>query len=133
MLEDRSVDDFDPGQGSSTPPDVTEPPAKTRKATMTSFLDTMKQADQDKVDELFARAAFVKGYPLSIFEGEEMEAAFQALRPSYKPPSGKRLGGTLLDKEYDSVMKSVDLKLKEAVCLTAMCDGWTNKKKRWSH
>ncbi|KAJ8912360.1 hypothetical protein NQ315_014727, partial [Exocentrus adspersus] len=60
------------------------------------FADFMKKTDNEKLHGLLARAVYSSNAPLSITENRHWQEFFKVLRPSFKLPNRKQLGGALL-------------------------------------
>jgi hypothetical protein len=84
---------------------------------------------QNEVQKALARAVYVTGQPLSIFEHPLWKQALQLLRPNFNPPSRKMLSTVLLEEEYEDVKQKVTEKIEDANVLHIAADGWTNIRK----
>nr|XP_054922943.1 uncharacterized protein LOC129382786 [Dermacentor andersoni] len=81
---------------------------------------------QKNADKALAKAIYASNSPFSLVTNDYWQAAFKALRPSYKPPSRYSLAGPLLDAEYEAATVSVNNSIEKASCITLVTDGWTN-------
>ena len=99
---------------------------KSKQNLITSYLDKTSVEKKKKIDELIARAMYVSGSPLSMFDSLYWRAAVHELRPSYQLPSTYEFSTPLLNAEYSRVMSDVAVKLRAAVSLALMSDGWSN-------
>lgn len=73
-----------------------------------------------------AKAIFVTGTPLSLFEHPLWIEFFKKIRPSFKLASRKVVSTSLLEKQYAIMESEVTQKLTEASNLNLQCDGWSN-------
>ncbi|XP_047989603.1 zinc finger BED domain-containing protein 4-like [Leguminivora glycinivorella] len=85
--------------------------------------------NEKEVHKALARAVYVTGQPLSIFEHPLWKQALQLLKPDFNPPSRKMLSTVLLEEEYEDVKQKVTEKIKDANVLHLAADGWTNVRK----
>ena len=60
---------------------------------------------------------------------EEWKELWQYARPSYLPPSSKKLRITLLDKANNITKKECEDSIAEAETVTIVADGWLNMRK----
>lgn len=74
------------------------------------------------IQKKFAKACFVGGRPFSIFEGEEMAAAFRALDSTFVPPNRQRVA-SFLDEVYEDTLKEVKAYVHTAKHLNLVFDG----------
>jgi len=84
--------------GPSKPKNVTP---TTSRGKITSFFDRMTPEEQERSSECLARAVYGTGLPFHTFENPLWIEAFKTLRPGFKPPNAKLLGGggVMLDKK----------------------------------
>jgi hypothetical protein len=73
---------------------------------LSKHIQQISSAQGKKVDLAFAKAAIVGMYPFSMYKRREIEAAFAKLG-SYKPPSRKKVGGSLSDTLKQEVQQRV--------------------------
>lgn len=92
------------------------------------FLDTMKRAENDELDQLLSKAIYSSGAPLSMVENDDWVAFFQKLRPSYKLPSRYQISHKLMDGQYESINEVVSEKISQASILGLQCDAWSNQR-----
>ncbi|XP_063629642.1 uncharacterized protein LOC134801044 [Cydia splendana] len=85
--------------------------------------------NEKQVHKALARAVYVTGQPLSIFEHPLWKQALQLLRANFNPPSRKMLSTVLLEEEYEDVKQKVTEKIEDANDLHIAADGWTNIRK----
>lgn len=78
---------------------------------------------QEKAHPQFSRAIFVTGCPLSLFEHYLWKEFFQCIRPLFKIPTRKTLGGTILDKQFAAVQNDISGKLAKAETMHLQCKG----------
>ncbi|XP_063907445.1 uncharacterized protein LOC135125715 [Zophobas morio] len=90
------------------------------------FFDEIHPNEKQKLDNLFARAVFVSGSPLSMSESDVWLQFFQSLRPCYQLPSRYILSTSLLDTQFEEIQSCVKSKISEASVLTLQCDQWSN-------
>ena len=76
--------------GPSKPKNVTP---TTSRGKITSFFDRMTPEEQERSSECLARAVYGTGLPFHTFENPLWIEAFKTLRPGFKPPNAKLLGG----------------------------------------
>ena len=80
-----------------------------------------------RIDAQWARAFYRGNWAFSHFDDNpEALIALDMMRPGYKPPNRKEIGGTLLHNEYN---KSVDRSKKlyaASIYLSIVTDGWRN-------
>lgn len=93
---------------------------------ISGFIDKITRKEKEKIDTLFARAMYATSSSLRLLENPYWKGSFQALWPSYTPPTRYQLSTTLLNKEYELVQKLMQRKIKSADCITIMPDGWTD-------
>ncbi|XP_037505903.1 uncharacterized protein LOC119382269 [Rhipicephalus sanguineus] len=93
---------------------------------VTHFVDTMTLQAQKNADKALAKAIYASNSPFSLVTNDYWQAAFKALRSSYKPPSRHSLAGPLLDAEYEAATVSMNNSIEKASCITLVTDGWTN-------
>ncbi|KAJ1526530.1 hypothetical protein ONE63_008118 [Megalurothrips usitatus] len=103
-------------------------PAAKKQKKIEGYVDTLTLEEKKTCDRPFARALFVKGLPFDTFEGEDMQAAFRSLRPSYKPPTPKSIGGSLLNSECERVQSKCSALILKSSSVTLLSDGWTNQR-----
>lgn len=90
------------------------------------FVDTMTLQAQKNADKALAKAIYASNSPFYLVTNDYWQAAFKALRPSYKPPSRHSLAGPLLDAEYEAATVSMNNSIEKVSCITLVTDGWTN-------
>lgn len=106
---------------------------KLKKAVSTSSHNTSilnygvktTKEDKEKIDEKVATMVYATNSPFKIVEHASFRDMVNVMRPGYKLPSRREIGGSLLDKVYDKECEKsvVDLEGK-TVCMSL--DGWTN-------
>ena len=92
---------------------------------MLHFTDTMRKAEQDRLEKLFACAIYGTALPLSMAENALWKAFFKEIRPAWRIPSRYKLSTSLLHDEHMNISCQVSALLKDAHALTLLCDGWT--------
>jgi len=123
------VDDPTFAGSASQPKDKSEGaviPKPKSQTSMNTFVEKTPPEKKQKIDVLLARAMFTSNVPFSLFENPYWQAAFREMRSSYVCPSRYEFSEPLLNAEYSRVMTSVADKLKSAVSLGIMIDGWSN-------
>ncbi|CAB3222394.1 unnamed protein product [Arctia plantaginis] len=93
---------------------------------ITSFVDKMNPADQDKANELLSRAIYASRAPLSMMDNPCWKDFFSFLRPAYKIPSRYMLSGPFLEREYKNVSTMVAEAIANANSVGLAADGWSN-------
>lgn len=81
---------------------------------------------QAELQEQMAKAIFVTGTPLGLFEHPLWTDFFHKLRPSFKIPNRKLVSTTLLEKEYTAMETEITNRLNDVPNLHLQCDGWSN-------
>lgn len=64
--------------------------------------------------------------PLSSFQHEIWQLFFHQLQPAFALPDRKKLGGSLLEDEYNKTLVTISSRIAEAKCLRIQLDGWSN-------
>nr|XP_022912053.1 uncharacterized protein LOC111423030 [Onthophagus taurus] len=144
VLEDSDADDTDTtsqqGQGESLDSEIASlvrpvpssasssfsSTTKASKGTISSYFDNMSSQENNKIDEILARAIYVSGAPLDMTTKKVWLDVFKAMRCAYKPPSRYQLSNPLLESEYTRVKAAVSSKISEAPILSLQMDGWSN-------
>lgn len=80
--------------------------------------------EHQKIDSQVAKFIFGCNLPFSTADNPEFVKLMQRLRPSYKPPSAKTIGGSLLNKIYEEICEDAR-KSAETKFATLMQDGWS--------
>lgn len=104
-------------------------PAKpaAKRPRMETWADTMNAKEKDVLDRAFADVFFTTGIPFRVAEAPSLIHFLQLLRPAYKPPSARRVSGTLLTEAYNEEYKRVETKIKkEFTKICVVSDGWSN-------
>lgn len=91
-----------------------------------SYFDRISDDTNTALQEKMAKAIFVTGMPLGIFEHSLWIEFFNSLRPSFKLPTRKVVSTKLLEKQYAKMESEVKDKLSDAENLHLQCDGWSN-------
>jgi len=71
-------------------------------------------------------AIYVTGAPLHMTDHPLWKEVFSTLRPSYQPPTRKKIATTILDAEFEDMQAIVTSTVAEAENLNLQCDGWSN-------
>lgn len=124
--EGSNINHIDSSSDSSL--EVIAPARKIKKinepSVMKHVVTTNKQQKSD-LDEKCARMIFATNLPFRVVEHLEFKSFCESLRPGYKLPDRKVVGGELLDKVYKKVQEdSLELLRNEPVCMAI--DGWSN-------
>ncbi|XP_050064229.1 uncharacterized protein LOC126553086 [Aphis gossypii] len=93
---------------------------------MNKFVDSITIEEQDKLEELYARALYSSGTPLDFAEDSYWRQFFVRIRPAFKIPSRHIISNKLLDSEYARVNADVHLKMTISKNLSLQCDSWSN-------
>lgn len=80
--------------------------------------------EKDKIDMQVARFVYACNLPFSIVDHPEFVKLTHLLKPSYKPPTAKTIGGSLLDRVYSEISEKSKLTAKSKFA-TLMQDGWS--------
>lgn len=100
---------------------------KKRKAqnTITDFVIKTTSSQQAQIDQSIAEFFYAANLPFNAAQLKSFDKMIQSLRPGYKPPSSKMIGGQLLDITYEK--NEIDLKEKlQSKSLILTIDGWSN-------
>lgn len=92
---------------------------------VSSFAVVTDSRSKDMLDEQITRLFLATGIPFAIADHPEFQKTMSMLRPGYKAPNRKAIGGYLLDKVYSKITdnKKAELKDKE---VTLVQDGWSD-------
>ena len=107
-------------------------PTKIRR-TDKSHLNAVKDADIVFTSEPYAkrislqigRYFYSTNTPFKHAEHAEFRELCKVMRPGYKPPSRRQIGGQILDDTYQSVVEECKQKLEGQVVSMSL-DGWSN-------
>lgn len=94
-------------------------------ASMKKFTISTGREDKKKIDLQVARYMFATNTPFHHVEHPEFLKLIEYLRPGYKPPNLKEIGGELLEEVYNSIQESVKDDLKNKT-INMSIDGWSN-------
>ena len=114
---------FSSFEQSAEPPTVKKP--KLQQPQMTGFTVVTDNKTKQQLDEQIARFFYACNIPFAVAEHHEFKQMLMLLRPGYKPPNRKAIGGTLLDKVYESVNEVTARNLKDKP-VTLIQDGWSD-------
>ena len=89
-----------------------------------SVTKTTKSTKND-IDEAVAKMIYATNCPFRIVEHECFIKLVEKLRPGYKLPTRKEIGGPLLDKVHQNLQTNCKEKLTGSTVCMAM-DGWSN-------
>ena len=101
---------------------LTEPKAE---STILNFVNRTSTHTKETLDILLAKYIFSANLSFHSVENEEFKNFISQMRPSYKLPSAKTIGGPLLNKVYNEIRQEVESELngKEIVLQQ---DGWSS-------
>lgn len=107
-------------------------PTKIRRKE-TSQLSAVKDADIVFTSETYARRIslqigryfYATNTPFNHADHAEFRELCNVMRPGYKPPSRRQIGGQILDDTYRSVLEECKQKLEGQVVSMSL-DGWSN-------
>ena len=93
---------------------------------MNAFVTRTSAGKKEEIDVNVAKFFFSENISFVAAEGDEFKKLCEVLRPGYKPPNRKIIGGRLLDHVYDEVIADTKekMKAKDTVILTQ--DGWSS-------
>lgn len=94
--------------------------------TMDRFVDKIDVKEEKMLNKKLASAIFSSGCPFSLVENPYWKDFFSSLRPSFKLPTRKDIGGKYLDREFESVEADVWTKIRSSNSVALQCDGWSN-------
>lgn len=93
--------------------------------TLSNFVVKTTASDKAKIDMQLARCVYATNSSFSLASHSEFVKLCETLRPGYKPPNRKLIGGKFLDAVFDEEMTKCKNELEgEKVCLSF--DGWEN-------
>lgn len=91
------------------------------------FFDNVKPAETEKLHKLAAEFFFGCNIPFNVADSIYFKNFVKALRPAYKPPNRRLLGGKLLDQTHDKMEKRNSNLIKQMDNkVTLLIDGWQN-------
>lgn len=94
----------------------------------TNFLDRMTKQRQRYCEELLAKAIYATNTPLNIIENSHWKTLLNTLSPAFQLPTQNHLSTTLLETTFESVKKSVDQKVRDAISVGLQCSYRSNAK-----
>ncbi|CAG9814586.1 unnamed protein product [Phaedon cochleariae] len=117
----------------STEQSQNKPKPKRIRLTETSHLNAAKDADIVFTSESYAkrislqmgRYFYATNTPFNHADHAEFRQLCNIMRPGYKPPSRRQIGGQILDDTYQSVLEECKQKLEGQVVSMSL-DGWSN-------
>ncbi|KAF2191695.1 hypothetical protein K469DRAFT_804391 [Zopfia rhizophila CBS 207.26] len=94
----------------------------TKQSQITEEVWKWTKRDTDKADKALAKAIYSSGVPFSfishlpaiVVENPAFHQFLKCLRPSYTPPSCKKLTGPLLEETYKETKKKMNLVLQKS-------------------
>ncbi|XP_047128963.1 uncharacterized protein LOC124809189 isoform X2 [Hydra vulgaris] len=94
---------------------------------MSSYTISTNLEQKENIDIKIAKFFFSANVSFKTSENQEFIDMISSLRPGYKPPNRKMLGGELLEKVYEEVNKKMmDQLTQEEKTITIMQDGWSS-------
>lgn len=105
-------------------------PMKRGVKRLNSFVDSMSDVEQKALNMAFARAVFSMGLAFHAFSNKHFLEFMAQLRPSFKVPSPKMLGGSLLADEDERVQAQLEDLVSRARHVSIVTDGWTDRASR---
>ena len=79
---------------------------------------------KDEIDEALAKMVYATNCPFRIVEHKSFIELVEKLRPGYKLPTRKDLGGPLLEKVHQQLQVKCKEQLTDKTVCMAM-DGWS--------
>ncbi|XP_058803993.1 uncharacterized protein LOC131671525 [Phymastichus coffea] len=95
-------------------------------ANETNFIDRMTKQRQRYCEELLAKAIYASNTPISIIDNDHWRTLLNTLSPAFQLPTQHQLSTTLLETTYESVKKSIDQKVRDAISLGLQCSYRSN-------
>jgi ABC-type dipeptide/oligopeptide/nickel transport system ATPase component len=97
-----------------------------KQRTMTSFVDSMLPEQQAALEKDVANMFYRTAIPFNVADSDEFKAMFKRARPSFIPPSSKKIAGSLLNARYNELRKNTERIISEASNVIISSDGWSN-------
>ncbi|OXU26685.1 hypothetical protein TSAR_012583 [Trichomalopsis sarcophagae] len=91
-----------------------------------NYIDKMTKQRQKYCEELLAKAIYASNAPVSIVDNEHWRTLLNTLSPAFQLPTQHQLSTTLLEATYESVKKSVDQKVRDAISIGLQCSYRSN-------
>ena len=99
---------------------------KSRSGSLNAFVTRTTADQKEDIDTQLAKFIFSENIPFMAVEGEQFQTFCEVMRPGYKPPNRKILGGRLLDKVNEEVVSLTKEKITSKDSLTLTQDGWSS-------
>lgn len=96
-----------------------------KQTTMNEFTIRTTKPQNEVLDRKLASFFYACNIPFNIVENKEFIDMVQALRPGYKPPNRKQLGGKLLNEAANDIEDQMKQMLKDST-ITLVQDGWSS-------
>ena len=90
------------------------------------WVDSINDENSNTLDLLIAKFFYRTGIPFNTADCNEWKSLWRYARPSYTPPSSKKLRTTLLEKTNAIMKKQCDDVLDESNTVSLVTDGWSN-------
>jgi hypothetical protein len=91
-----------------------------------SFVDTMLPSQQIELEGAVADFFYRTAIPFNAAQCNEYKKMWKIARPTFKPPSSRKIGGSLLDYKYEELTEKMRKKIDEADIIVIASDGWSN-------
>ena len=91
-----------------------------------NWIDSTTEEQKKHYDQKCARFIFENCLPFSVVESPSFKDFVKSIRPSYNPPTRKKVAGPLLLDEYEELKTSVKEKIEKARYVNLVSDGWSN-------
>ena len=90
-----------------------------------NWIDSTTEEQKKHYDQKCARFIFENCLPFSVVESPSFKDFVKSIRPSYNPPTRKKVAGPLLLDEYEELKTSVKEKIEKARYVNLVSDGWS--------
>ena len=99
--------------------------SSSKQMPMESFIISTTSAEKKLFDKSIAKHFYGSNIPFRAADSKEFKYMVNNLRPGYKPPNSKTIGGFLLDEVYNELKCGAKDILNG--CMVSLCvDGWSN-------
>lgn len=109
----------------ATEPPTAKKPRHLLQPHVTSYTCKTDDKARKQLDEQVARFFYACNIPFAVAEQPEFQKLVSLLRPGYKAPGRKAIGGPLLEKEYNAVQEATASNLR-GKNVTLIQDGWSD-------
>ena len=99
--------------------------SSSKQMSMESFVISTTSAEKKLFDKSIAKFIYGSNIQFRAADSKEFKNMVNNLRPGYKPPNSKAIGGVLLDEVYNELKCGAKDILNG--CMVSLCvDGWSN-------